>query len=203
MKIYLLRHGQTDWNLDMRMQGRTDIPLNEKGRSQAAVAAEKLKDIPFDRVYSSPLIRAFDTAKVIAKPHDLPVVTMEELIEMSFGSHEGYSAEDNPDPEGLECLFNSPKDYVPSAEGESYEDLDGRCQVILEKLKKLEGEFENILLVSHGALCKGLIRAMINADVSDFWNMPLLENCQPLEIEYADGKFLLPEEYDKFYGEMN
>ena len=63
--IYVVRHGQTDWNLEGRFQGRIDIPLNEKGKSQAKKTKEKLEGIKFDKVFSSPLKRALETAKNI------------------------------------------------------------------------------------------------------------------------------------------
>lgn len=198
MKLYLLRHGQTDWNLTWKMQGRTDIPLNQKGLEQAQKAARELKNIPFDLILSSPLIRAKKTAETIAEPHNIKVLPEELLIEMSFGIHEGQTPESDPDKEDRKKLFDFPEEYIPASKGESYEELDKRCKTLLSKLQKDYSSYSNILLVSHGAFFKGLLRSILNADLKDFWKMPLIDNCQILEIEYIDGKWLLPEVYEAF-----
>ena len=71
MNIYVIRHGETDWNAGRRIQGRSDIPLNEKGRQLAKVTAEALKDIVFGAAYSSPLKRAMETARIILRDRDI------------------------------------------------------------------------------------------------------------------------------------
>ena len=103
MKIYMMRHGETDWNIIKRLQGRSDIPLNEEGRRLARVTAEALADIPFTRIYTSPLLRAKETAMIIKGNRDIPVIEEERIQEISFGVYEGLiCAEDNytiPDPD--------------------------------------------------------------------------------------------------------
>lgn len=88
MKIYLVRHGQTDWNKEMRAQGRKDIPLNAVGRAQAEELHEKIKDSNFDAVYASPLSRAAETAK-IAIGGKYVINYDNRLVERSFGDYEG------------------------------------------------------------------------------------------------------------------
>lgn len=85
--IYIVRHGQTEMNHRKALQGRSDYPLDEKGIAQARAAAEKLRDIRFDRVYTSPLKRAVQTAKLIA-PYVEPALE-NRLIEMEYGPYEG------------------------------------------------------------------------------------------------------------------
>jgi len=88
-RFIIFRHGQTDWNLERRVQGRNDIALNKKGRSQARLLAERLRNETIDAIYSSPLSRALDTAKTVADKHGKQVLILDSLIEMSFGSLEG------------------------------------------------------------------------------------------------------------------
>ena len=89
MKIYFIRHGETIWNKENKIQGQSDIPLNEYGRELAYITADALKDIPFDIVYSSPLIRAKETADILVKNRNLEIHTDHRLVEMSFGEGEG------------------------------------------------------------------------------------------------------------------
>ena len=89
MKIYVTRHGQTDYNAASRMQGRLDIPLNEKGKAQARATREKVKDIKFDAVYSSPLIRAVETASIVGNIAEDQIIKDERILEANFGKYEG------------------------------------------------------------------------------------------------------------------
>ena len=89
MKLYLVRHGETDWNKQKRIQGQVDIPLNAFGRSLAKKTAEGLKSIPFDVCYSSPLGRAEETARLILNERDVPIITDNRIMEMAFGEYEG------------------------------------------------------------------------------------------------------------------
>ena len=88
MRLILVRHGQTEWNQLGRIQGRTDIPLNDTGIMQARAAGEWLSQRRIDAVYSSPMQRAFDTATEIARPHGLPVISRDDIIETDFGPWE-------------------------------------------------------------------------------------------------------------------
>lgn len=92
--IVLVRHGETDWNLERRWQGHSDRPLNETGRAQARELAEALADEPFDAVYSSDLMRAHETARIVAERMGLDVTAVPDLRETRFGSWEGLSDEE-------------------------------------------------------------------------------------------------------------
>ena len=82
--IYIVRHGETDWNIGSRMQGHTDIPLNAKGREQARKIASHLKEIHLDIMYTSPLSRAYETARIITVHHKVPFITDVSLRERQF-----------------------------------------------------------------------------------------------------------------------
>ena len=111
MDIYLIRHGETDYNKVRRLQGVTDIPLNARGIELAQKTAERLKDIHFDRIYTSPLIRARKTAEIIRGNRDLEIIPTEGLREISFGDYEGLTILKDqyniPDPD-LCIFFDAP-----------------------------------------------------------------------------------------------
>ena len=86
MKIYLIRHGETSWNTLGRLQGRTDIELNENGIRLAKITGEKLKDVHFDLAIASPLKRAYETAGLVLGDRNIPILTDERIEEISFGT---------------------------------------------------------------------------------------------------------------------
>ena len=91
MKLYLVRHGETDWNKVKKIQGQVDIPLNQFGKRLAEETAEGLRDIPFDLCISSPLSRAHETARIILYRKDIPIIKDARIEEMAFGEYEGIT----------------------------------------------------------------------------------------------------------------
>lgn len=192
MYIYLMRHGQTDWNTVHRMQGRSDIPLNAVGRRQAKLAAQGMDRIPIDRILTSPLRRARQTAQAVAAGRGVPVLTEETLLEMSFGDLEGVLLKDFPD---YECIFTDPEHYVPLGGGETYAQLDARCARLLEEvIPPLEGRYHDVLMVSHGAFIRGTVCRISGLPLSEFWKAPPQQNCSCTILEYQHGLFSVVEE---------
>jgi broad specificity phosphatase PhoE len=156
-RLLLVRHGETDWNLDNRFQGHADPPLNETGRAQARVLAATLADRDFDAVYSSPLRRAFETAEIIAARHGLQPVPDAGLREVDVGEWQGLSREEVeqrfPEQHRRWLAFGQGWDG-----GETYEEMGRRIvATLLEIARKHDGEA--ILCVTHG----GPIRAALAA----------------------------------------
>lgn len=153
--IGLLRHGQTDWNIDMRLQGISDIPLNETGHTQAKLAAEILSSGDWEHVISSPLSRAKVTARYVADALGLSEISVHDLLlERSFGDAEGSSYEDWK--ERLQAGIH--------AEGaESIEQLEVRVQLLLDELATSYSG-KAVLAVSHGALIRKLIGFVSNGE---------------------------------------
>lgn len=148
MSEYFVRHGQTDWNLEHKIQGSIDIGLNESGRKQAIEMQEKLKDTYFDAIFCSPLIRAKETAEIIAKPHkDTPLIVANELRERNFGIYEGEHAKG--DYYGLWQYDNQ-----DTPNGETPKELEARIYPFLDKIRA-DFKDKDILLVAHGGI--GLI----------------------------------------------
>ncbi|MCR4674821.1 MAG: histidine phosphatase family protein [Lachnospiraceae bacterium] len=181
--IYLLRHGQTDWNIRHKLQGVTDIPLNEKGRQMAIEAGKKYKDKEFVCCYSSPLIRAKETAKLFLEGKNIPIIEDDRLKEMCFGEYEGVenALEDENNP--VYTLFNKPEIFTPQNGMESFEELFQRTSSMVEEIKKTyDIEKNNVLIVGHGAMCSGIICSYERVQLKDFWST-LLKNCELYELK--------------------
>ena len=115
MKLYLIRHGQTDWNVAGKIQGSTDIPLNDMGRRQAACLARGMEKRPVEKVFTSTLSRAYETGLAIGKSQNVPVEQLEGLEEVGYGVWEGMTMEEIQEqyPKELELWYNSPVDVAP------------------------------------------------------------------------------------------
>lgn len=151
----LLRHGQTDWNIDLRLQGSTDIPLNETGKEQARQAALALNPEDWDLIIASPLSRARDTAEIIAQELSMNVVIVPELIERSFGAAEGL------DHASWRKLYES---HVPIEGLESLEDLRLRTHLLLDLIAN-EYSGQRVLAVSHGAFIRKVLTIVTNGEL--------------------------------------
>ena len=149
MKFYVARHGETAWNAENKICGRTDLPLTERGIQQAKLLAEKMADIPIDRIIASPMIRAQQTAAAVSEVKDIPVETDPRLIEQNFGIYEG---KDRKDPG---YLANKRLFAYRYPGGESQMDVAHRVYSLIEELKEKYPN-ENILLVCHGGVCRSV-----------------------------------------------
>ena len=149
MDIYIARHGETKWNKDNRVCGRTDIDLTEIGKDQAENLAEKMSTETIDFIISSPLKRALQTSKIISETCNAPVVIDDRLIEQDYGIYEGADRQ-NPD-----FLANKRNFAYRYPNGESMMQVAARVYPLLEELK---GKYEdkNVLLLCHGGVCRVL-----------------------------------------------
>ncbi|MBQ4312553.1 MAG: histidine phosphatase family protein [Oscillospiraceae bacterium] len=181
--IYIMRHSKTDWNSRHKLQGRTDIPLNDEGREIAKKAAEEYADIHFDVCYCSPLSRARETAQIILNGRDIPVFTDERLVEMSFGEYEGKeNSFDDPDCP-INVLFWHPEEYkIPPGGAESLEDLFRRTGSFIDEIiRPLEKQGKDVLIVGHGAMNSSIICQMKDMPVKEFWSGGL-EKCRLIRL---------------------
>lgn len=186
MKVYFLRHGETQYNLEMRMQGWIDIPLNDKGKEQAALIREKIKErgLTFDRVYSSPLIRARQTACIVSGLDQSDLRIDDRLIEMGFGKYEGLRFEHIPE-DIFELIRRTGTDAAE--EVESAGSVLERTRSFLDSLKALEGT-DSILCVCHGVTLRSLY-SHLNLDGSSIpWELKI-GNCALYESTLTDGEF--------------
>jgi len=177
--LYVLRHGKTDWNAQYRLQGRTDIPLNDEGREMARRAAIEYKDINFDVCYCSPLIRARETAKLLLEGRDVPIIYDDRLMEMSFGEYEGTANTfDIPDCP-INVIFQHPEDYKESVGGsETFEELYARTGSFLNEVAiPLVNEGKDVLIVGHGAMNLSITCQIKNIPIKDYWSTRI-DNCK-------------------------
>lgn len=163
--ICLVRHGETDWNVLGKIQGKTDIPLNDTGVKQAQQCRDYLRDSHWDVVVTSPLQRAKKTAMIINEALQLPLVEMEEFMERSFGDAEGKTREER------ELLY--PDMNYPNQEPR--EKLVERLMTGLGKILLAYPE-QNVLLVAHGAVIHTLLNTMAT-DLITLDNTYLMNAC--------------------------
>lgn len=200
MKLYIIRHGQTDWNRARRLQGRTDIPLNEWGRRVAELTREGLKDVTFDVAFTSPLIRAKETAELILRGRNIPIIEDERIIEVNFGAYEGESFQ--LDNENLQNFFSRPEAYYPVDGSESMKSILQRTgDFLLELYENPKYQESTILISTHGAALCGLLCNIKKWDVADFWKGGLHKNCGFSIVEVKDGTPRILEEAIIVYDE--
>ena len=194
MKIYLVRHGETDWNQAGLLQGQTDIALNAQGLEQAREAAERLKEVPFEIAFCSPLIRAKRTAETIIGDRKITLTTDERLRELNFGPWEGVDIRSIKD--AASQPFTNPGSYIPPVGAESFAQLYKRSGEFVDQvLLPLEGTYETVLVVAHGALNRSILNAVLDIPVSDFWHFHM-GNCATAILECREGKLSLLEYQD-------
>lgn len=203
MKLYIIRHGETDWNVKRRFQGHSDIPLNEEGRRLAYLTAEALKEVPFTRIYTSPLKRASETAAIIKGVRQIPIIEEPRIIEIGFGEYEGLCCEKEhyniPDPDFMN-FFDKPEEYHPPKGAESIETLRERTGDFLEELvHNKDMEDETILVSTHGAALRGILSHISHTKIADFWGGGVHKNCAVTIVEAKQGKVSILEEGKAFY----
>ncbi len=191
MLLYVLRHGETHWNKIHRLQGRSDIPLNENGIKLAEMTAEGLKDVAFDLCISSPLIRAQETAKIVLGGRKIPFILDDRIQEISFGEYEGkYIMPDGKnitDPKYLK-FRSAPFEFEGMPGGESIQELICRANLFLDELiQKKEYQDKTILLSTHGCLYRGILNRFYE-NPSDFWQNGVPRNCSVSVLEIKNKK---------------
>ncbi len=203
MVIYLIRHGETDWNSKRLLQGVTDIPLNQAGIDAAEITARGLKEVPFDLILTSPLQRAKKTAEIIKGNRDIPLLVEDRLIEIGFGIYEGLCcAKENftiPDPDFVN-FFKDPGNYNPPEGGESIAHLCERMTELLHELaNNPEYQDKTILLSTHGAAVKGILSSLTITDLKDFWGAGVHKNCAISILDVENGEISLRQENVVYY----
>lgn len=204
MKIYLMRHGETDYNKKGLIQGQLDVPLNENGIRLAKLTRDgfRREGLSFDLAYCSPLIRARKTAEILLEGTDTPVIYDERIREMNFGEGEGVLLKDidvKPELANIDALFHNPPAYRATSVGESYEALFARVESFLEQeIYPKEGQYENILVCCHGGIIRAFLAFLKKLELSEFWNNHQ-PNCSVNIIEIKNHSLHILEEHKIYY----
>jgi len=190
MRLYLTRHGETDWNKIRRTQGRTDLPLNEKGRQQAQRLANRMKDKGICCVYTSPMSRAADTARAISEACGAKLVIDERLTERDFGPLEGVTFPEllKKYPKEMDVWMNDPYNHVQPGV-EPIPQIIERIVSFLDDVKKNHTKNEDIMVVSHGTVAGLLLMYLMDIPMKKLHHMGM-SNCCYTQIMLGDG--LLP-----------
>ena len=195
MKIYITRHGTTEWNISRRLQGWKDSNLTKEGIKNAISLGKRLASIDFDVIYSSPQNRAVETAKLIRAKRDIPIVNHKALREMRYGIWEGMTLDDiyKNYPEEFHNYVNNPDAYIP-VDGETYNDLFKRVDDFLEEI--IEKDDKNILVVTHGIPIKAIIAKIKGLSIEEFAKIPIYTGTSLHIFEVKDGRIHIVVEDD-------
>lgn len=186
--LYLIRHGQTIWNVQKKMQGWNDSPLSELGIQQAEWLSERLENVSIDIIYSSPLGRALKTAEIVRGTKNIDIISRDNLREINGGMWEGKEQEyiEKEFKEQLNNYWNAPHLYVPYG-GENFEQVRDRAVKEIENIIN-ENEGKNILVVTHGATLKCFMSYVRNISIKDLWEPPYIHQTSLTKIEVDNKK---------------
>jgi broad specificity phosphatase PhoE len=182
VSVIVMRHGETEWNKESRVMGRSDIPLSDAGRRQSERAAAVLAHFSVDRIVSSPLVRAKETADIVSRHLDVDVQTDEQLQEVEFGSWQGMTyREIRADPRYGEFLKDPVNNRTPG--GENIADVQSRGLAAIAAAKP----GERVLFVSHGDIIRAAISYFLDVPLRQFRRIRV-DNCGLTAIAVADGR---------------
>jgi broad specificity phosphatase PhoE len=189
-RVYLVRHGQTEWNRELRFRGRADIPLNENGHKQASAIADTLKDKGINAIYTSPLRRSIETARPVAVVFHIETTSVQGLIDINYGEWEGLAYDEVRQRYAtVYRQWEERPHLVTFPNGESLDDVRRRAfSAFTEIVEKNRGK--SILIIPHRVINKVLLCALLGLSNSYFWRIRQDTGCINV-IEYSDRRFVL------------
>lgn len=205
MRLYIIRHGETVWNTEGRLQGKADIELNENGIRLAKITAKGMKDIPFDLAITSPLKRARQTAELVLGDRDVPILEDSRIEEITFGEWEGLCCrKDNyqiPSAD-FQDFFTDPFRYQPPVGGETIQQIIDRTGEFYQELIQCpDYQDKTILIAAHGCSCRAILNHVYE-DKQNFWREHVPPNCGVTIVDVKGGVAAVLEE-DKIYYDPN
>ncbi|MFD1674892.1 histidine phosphatase family protein [Alicyclobacillus fodiniaquatilis] len=186
--LYITRHGQTEWNVQGRLQGHLDSPLTELGVIQAEQLADSLVNVEFDVIYSSPSLRTVRTAEMIRGERPIDITIEDKLREINMGSWEGMELAEVKlqYPREHEAYWNTPDLYVPSNGGETFEAVSQRAVSCIEKIIR-DNENKTIMLVTHTVTLKSIMNYFEKRPLKELWNPPYVHPTSLSHVMIEDG----------------
>jgi broad specificity phosphatase PhoE len=189
-KVYLVRHGQTEWNKKLTFRGKIDIPLNETGHREAKAISEALKDKNIEVIYTSPLRRSIETTEPIAKLFHLEIVPIQGLVDISYGEWEGLTFNEVKKRYSDQYKkWEKRPDLVRFPNGETLNEVRDRSFRAFKNIVK-ENPGKSILIIPHRVINKVLICSILGLSNSHFWEIKQDTGCINL-IEYSNERFTL------------
>ncbi|WP_409271654.1 histidine phosphatase family protein [Neobacillus sp. SCS-31] len=187
LTLYITRHGETVWNTERRMQGWLDSALTENGIRNAVSLSERLIDVEFKAIYSSPSGRTRATSELLKRNRNIPVIYDDNLREMSLGKWEGQTLDSiqGTYPIEIDHFWNAPQRFKPVG-GETFSDVHARALNALERIKA-DNRAGNILIVTHSVMIKTLLSIFKNSPIENLWDPPFIHDTSLTIIE-LDGK---------------
>lgn len=184
----MIRHGETALNVKGCYYGRTDAVLSEKGISQARYLKEILKEVSFDYIVASPLVRAYNTAQIVMEEREQEIFGDRRLMEQDFGIFEGmtYKEIQNTYPKEL-AAWNEEFSTYRIPKGESFADVRSRAEDFLRDIPSgRESKGEKMLIVAHKGTLGHLLAAMLKLPLDGYWNFVFEQGCYSV-VDLEDG----------------
>lgn len=188
MKILITRHGQTDWNVLGKIQGQTDIELNDNGRQQAKETGELIKNENIDIIITSPLKRAKETAKIINENFNVTIIEDNRLMERNFGKSEGLTKDDRRKLKEINPEVNDVWNYNKNIDFNGMETMQDFCNRIYKFLDGIINKYryKNILIVTHGGVSVPIKCYFMKYPLENFCDRDAvkgLKNCEITKFE--------------------
>ncbi len=185
--LYIVRHGQTTWNVQKRMQGRLDSSLTKKGVEDAKRLRDYLADTHFDEVISSPSGRAYTTAKLI-RPNETNIITDPRLMEIHLGKWQGKTEDEiyREFPSEYDYYWNAPERYDNDG-GETFTDLMARVEDFLQEIERMDDD-GRVLMVTHGVTIMAFLSIVKKHSLNKFWSAPISEGTSLTLIRLDKGE---------------
>jgi len=197
--LYLARHGETEWNVEKRLQGHKDSSLTPLGMLQAAWLSEALYNTEFTCIYTSPAGRTRKTAEIVRGKKQSPIIACDELREIRMGDWEGRTGSSVQEQSPLEyhSFWNTPHLYKPANGGESFCELYDRVVPWLDaKLSEHAGQC--VLVVAHSATLKLIMGYLQGRPLAELWNPPILKPASLCKVVIEEGAVSTP-----LYGDVS
>lgn len=187
-KVILVRHGETEWNASCKFLGMKDIPLNEKGKRQAEYARNALKSEQIDVIYSSPMVRAYETGEIIRGDRSIDIIVDTELREINCGMWEGLDGTEVEKlfPGQIYLWANRPEECKIKG-GDTFREVSERMIKEFWKIVR-ENKGKTILITSHMISITLLMLDFVGKGIGDIWNVKTISNAALNIIEVSEDE---------------